>query len=143
MRVFLGGTCAGSKWRKDIEPMLVRAGLDFFNPIVDDWDEEAQKREIEERNNCDFVLYTITPKMEGVYSIAEVVDDSNKRPQKTILVILYEDDGKTFSEHQKKSLKSLANMVQNNDAQVFFDLDSAVLRMARVRDLFEKGESNE
>ena len=36
--------------------------------------------------------------MTGVYSIAEVVDDSNKRPGKTILVILRDDGDKKFTE---------------------------------------------
>ena len=36
------------------------------------WNEEAQKNEIFEREHDDYVLYTITPRMEGVYSIADV-----------------------------------------------------------------------
>lgn len=34
--------------------------------------------------------------MTGVYSIAEVVDDSNKRPEKTIFTILKEYDDTKF-----------------------------------------------
>lgn len=42
--------------------------------------------------------------MEGVYSIAEVVDDSNKRPEKTIFAYLLKDESKEFSKYQIKSL---------------------------------------
>ena len=38
-------------------------------------------------------MFVITPLMSGVYSIAEVVDASNKNPKKTILCVL-DDDGK-------------------------------------------------
>lgn len=87
-KVFLGGTCNESTWRNRIIVML---DIDYFDPVVDDWTVDCMKRELQERKLCDFCLYTITPKMTGVYSIAEVVDDSNKRPDKTILVILKDD----------------------------------------------------
>ena len=114
MKVFLGGTCNESKWRDDLIKLLK---IDYFNPVVKDWNSEAQAKELEERILCDYCLYVITNKMTGVYSIAEVVDDSNKRPSKTILCILDDYDGK-FDVHQFKSLK----MVERNDANVFYSL---------------------
>ena len=107
MKVFLGGTWANSTWRDKLIPML---DIDYFNPVVDDWDEEAQEEEIKQRENCDYCLYTITKEMEGVYSIAEVVDDSNKRPEKTIFCLL--SDG--FSKPQLKSLMQVGKMVKEN-----------------------------
>ena len=62
MKVFLGGTCNESTWRDRLIPMLE---MDFFNPVVDDWDEDAQGRERFEREHCDYCLYVITPKMTG------------------------------------------------------------------------------
>ena len=122
MKVFLGGTCNESTWRNRIISMLK---IDYFNPVVDDWTEDCMKREIEERKNCDLCLYTITPKMTGVYSIAEVVDDSNKRPKKTILVLLRDDDNLSFEAGQWKSLSSVARMVISNGGQVFDNLKAA------------------
>jgi len=122
MKVFLGGTCNESTWRNRIISMLK---IDYFNPVVDDWTEDCMKREIEERKNCDLCLYTITPKMTGMYSIAEVVDDSNKRPEKTILVLLFHDDNLSFEAGQWKSLSSVARMVINNGGQVFDNLKAA------------------
>jgi len=129
-KVFLGGTY-DSSWRNQVIQDLSHAGLDYFNPIVDDWDEEAKKREREARKSCDFCLYTITPKMTGVYSIAEVVDDSNKRPEKTVLVLLYKDEEAEFTVGQWKSLMAVGYMVGMNGAQVFMYIKDAVEWMAK------------
>jgi len=127
-RVFLGGTCNESTWREELIPMLK---IDYFNPVVDDWTEEDYKRELEERQNCDFCLYVITPKMTGVYSIAEVVDDSNKRPKKTVFCILEEDGDDSFTEGQQKSLDKVGEMVRSNGGTV-------LTLLQKVADYFNK-----
>ena len=81
MKVFLGGTCSGYKWRDDLIPKLK---CNYYNPIVKDWKEEDRLREVKERETSDYVLYTITNGLKGVYSIAQVVDDSNNRPEQTL-----------------------------------------------------------
>lgn len=68
-KVFLGGTCNESEWRNYLIKLLT---IDYFNPVVDDWTEECMAEERKQREICDYCLYTITPKMTGVYSIAEV-----------------------------------------------------------------------
>ncbi|HKJ63723.1 MAG TPA: nucleoside 2-deoxyribosyltransferase domain-containing protein [Hyphomicrobiales bacterium] len=118
MKVFLGGTCNGSTWRDALIPNL---RIDYFNPVVEDWTPECQDEEIRQRQECDFVLYTITKEMKGVYSIAEAIDDSNKRPEKTVLCLLL--DG--FDEAQAKSLKSVGRMANENGAHVCLSLTSA------------------
>lgn len=118
-KVFLGGTTNNSNWRDELIKSLK---IDYFNPVVKDWNEEAQKKEIKERKECDFVLYVITPKMEGVYSIAETIDDSNKRPEKTIFCYLLEDENKEFSKHQLKSLDMTGKMVEENGGKWFKSL---------------------
>ena len=128
VRVFLGGTCAETTWREELIEKLDSSKLSWFNPVVDDWTPECMKNEIKERNICDIVLYTITPRMKGVYSIAEVVDDSNKQPSKTILCILKEDvddDGNkiSFDKAQLKSMNQVARMVLSNGGRTFFSLD--------------------
>jgi len=126
-KVFLGGTCNGSSWRDEIITLLCERGIKWFDPVVENWTETNIAQEIQEREEiCNFVLYTITPKMTGVYSIAEVVDDSNKRPDKTILVLLRNDEGLCFSKEQWKSLNAVSNMVAHNGGAVFGDLKSAV-----------------
>ena len=115
-KIFLGGTCNNSQWREQLIPLLK---IDYFNPVVADWTPECQQREIDERQNCDYCLYVITPKMTDVYSIAEVVDDSNKRPDKTIFCILEKDGNDVFTKHQLKSLVQTSKMVNGNGGKTF------------------------
>jgi len=138
-KVFLGGTY-DSIWRDKMIIYLREEGCKWFNPVVPDWTEECMVREIKERETCDFVLYTITPKMTGVYSIAEVIDDSNKRPDKTILVILSCDEDLRFSEGQWKSLMAVAKMVDRNGGVVFNNLKFAAMYIGgkTVSDIFNK-----
>lgn len=125
-KVFLGGTCAESTWR---EKLIKQLNIDYFNPVVDDWNEEKQKEEVKQRETCDFCLYVITPRMKGVYSIAEVVDDSNKRPKKTVFCYLKDDgedeDGNKykFTKEQLKSLDQVGKMIKDNDANFFDNLN--------------------
>lgn len=119
-KVFLGGTCSDSKWREEIKPRL---RVDYFDPVCDgEWTQEAYLRELEERETSDFVMYVVTPKMGGVYSIAEVIDDSNKRPKKTLFCYLPTDDGDVFTKAELKSLKAVAKMVTKNGGRVFDNL---------------------
>lgn len=115
-KVFLGGTCNGSTWR---DALIKDLKINYFQPQQENWTSEMMQEEIKQREECDFCLYVITPKMEGFYSVAEVVDDSNKRPEKTIFSFLNEDGGETFSTHQKKSLEQTAKMVKENGAKFF------------------------
>ena len=129
-RVFLGGTCNGSEWRSHMIHHLDNAGLDYFNPVVADWNEEAQANELRERETCDYCLYVITPKKTGDYAVAEVVDDSNKRPEKTVLVLLREDDVAYFDDKQWKLLGAVAGLVKRNGGRVCHNLKNAAYRMS-------------
>ena len=123
MRIFLGGT-KESTWREELIPHLK---IDYFNPIVKDWTPKCMKEEIKQRQECGLCLYVITPKMTGVYSIAEAIDDSNKCPSKTIFVRVREDDGLKFTESQWKSLGSVANMVSRNGGASYDEITSLLL----------------
>jgi len=115
-KVFLGGTCAESTWRDELIPLLK---IDYFNPVVPDWTEECMKEERHQREICDYCLYVITREMQGVYSIAEVIDDSNKRPDRTVFVFLEEG----FTIGQIKSLDQVGNMVSRNGGKYFRSLE--------------------
>jgi len=116
-KVFLGGTCNGSQWRKGV---IENLKIHYYDPIQDHWTQEMMKEELKQREESDFCLYVLTPKMEGFFSVAEVIDDSNKRPGKTLFSFLNDDDGEKFSEVQIKSLKQVGEMVKRNGA-MFFD----------------------
>jgi len=119
MKVFLGGTCNGSTWREKLIPNLK---IDYFNPVVSDWNKEAQLNEIREKNKSDFLLFVITPLMTGCYAIAEVVDASNKKPKKTILCVL-DEDGIKWTKSQRDSLSAVEDLIQSNGAYVFNTLE--------------------
>ncbi len=118
-KVFLGGTCNESTWRDELIRML---NIDYFNPVVDDWTPECMVEEIRQRELCDYCLYVITPAMTGVYSIAEVVDDSNKQPEKTVFCVLESADGQSFTNGQMRSLNSVGEMVKRNGGRFFASL---------------------
>ena len=116
--VFLGGTTNNSNWRDRLEILLKERGITFFNPVVDDWNDDAYELELRHREESKFVLYVITPKMLGSYAIAEVVVDSNKRPNKTIFMILDKDDSKVFNERVRKALDKVSQMIKDNGSFV-------------------------
>lgn len=75
-KVFLGGTCNDSLWRKKVIEDLK---IDYFNPVVENWNEEAIKIEEDEKNNlCNIKLYIITPFQTGFYSFCEIIDSCYK-----------------------------------------------------------------
>lgn len=129
---FLGGTCNDSSWRDELIPMIDK-NVECFNPVVKDWTPAHQAAEIKARGECDFAIYVITPLMTGVYSIAEVVDDSNKRPDKTIFCVLRYDTSRdkntfgfpqpiAFNDAQLRSLNMVSQMVTKNGGRVVDNL---------------------
>jgi hypothetical protein len=120
--VFLGGTCAGSAWRDRLISMLT---INYFNPVVRDWTEECMAEERRQREECSYCLYFITPLMTGVYSIAEVIDDSNKHPEKTLFCYQEFEEGNNllqFSAAQLKSLHQVGRMVERNGGRYFTNM---------------------
>lgn len=119
-QVFLGGTCNNSEWRNEL---IKKLKIPYFNPVVKDWTPECQAEEIKQRDKSKFNLYVITPKMTGVYSIAEVVEDAIKKPDKTIFCLLDSDEKQEFNQHQLKSLMQVGKMVERNGAKFFTNLN--------------------
>jgi hypothetical protein len=113
-KVFLGGTCAGTTWRDELIPTLQ---IPYFNPVVKDWTPECQELEELEKNTSGIHLYVITSKMEGVYSIAEAIDSSHTEWVETVFQVMPEG----FTQHQMKSLKAVADMVQRNGGTAFIE----------------------
>lgn len=123
MKVFLGGTVNGSTWR---DYVIAKLSIDYFNPVVTDWNETALERELYERRHCHYCLYVITPKMEGFYALAEVTDDSFKRPDRTIYCFLKEDGGSEFTPAQRRALEVLGRRVEKNGAIWLKSLDEVI-----------------
>lgn len=123
MKVFLGGTCNGSNWRDEV---ISKLKIDYFNPVVETWNEESCEREMKEKENSDYFLFVLTPLMKYSFSIAEVVDYSNKCPKQTILCILDYDDGKVWNPNEKLRLLKIKDMVKSNGAVVLDSLDEVI-----------------
>lgn len=161
INVFMGGTTSGFDWRGVLENAFSDKAyenkLRLFNPLVDDWNEEAQANEIKERENADICLQVITPWIGGVYSIAEVTDDSNKKPTKTVFVVLdresimnglvelesrgwigpviYEGEIPDFSNSMKHSLEATKRLIDSNGARVIVSLPDLVEYIANQVDI--------
>lgn len=131
MKVFLGGTCANSKWRDNLIPMLK---INYFNPVVKNWTPECQRVELQQRETCDFVLYTLT-RTYSTYSIAEVVDDSHKRPEKTIVCVINEElNGKpVLSKRDLKGLDAVARLVERNGGKYFNSLEQTAAYLNKFK----------
>ncbi len=123
LKVFLGGTCASSTWREELLKMLDPERVEAFNPVVPDWTPECQAVEDYHRATDDICLYVITPEGEGFYSFVEVTDDSNKRPESTVLCLLTEANGKEFDKHNLKCAIKTAKLVANNGVVVTDSLE--------------------
>ena len=75
-RWFLGGTCSGEDWRKELIPYLEKRNIDYFNPLIKGrpWEQSDEENENKEKNEkCNVHLFLLTPNI-GLYSIAEVVN---------------------------------------------------------------------
>ena len=132
-KVFLGGTCNGSKWRDNLIELLDKK-VQYFNPVVENWTEECRLKEIEEREKASVLLYVISPLMTGVYSVAEAASDSVKYPEKTIFCVLDRDtdsEGKVvnFTESQWKSLEATKELIKTNGATVASSLVNVAMRL--------------
>ena len=141
MKIFLGGTCANTKWRDELIPYLIKLHINYFNPVVKDWTPECQAIEEDEKNNkCDCHLYVITKEMKGTYSIAEIINSAwqsiiyGTTVNKVIFVIL--DEG-TWEKHELKSFEATINMVKNiapNNSLTGF-----IKNMGELSELISKG----
>ena len=139
MKVFLGGTCAESKWREKLIPLLK---CDYFNPVVDDWTPECQKIEEEQKKICDYHLYVITPKMQGVYSIAEAVNDAHlpKSRATCIFCVTREDDDREWTKGEKKSLDATSELIAKHGGLVFYSLEEIADCLNKTYEEFIKTE---
>ena len=134
VKVFLGGTCAKSTWREELMEKLDTNKIESFNPVVPNWTPECQAIEDFHRETDDICLYVITPEGEGFYSFIEVTDDSNKRPEQTVLCVLESANGTRFEGHTKKCVLKTMKLVANNGVIVFDNLED----LAKYLNNYEK-----
>jgi len=90
--------------------------VEYFNPVVEDWTPECQAEEIRQKNEeCDIHLYVITPKIKGVFSIAEAVESAMTENKKCVFCILGVDGDGEFDKAQIKSLEATGCLIQRHN----------------------------
>jgi hypothetical protein len=61
--------------------------------------------------------------MTGIYSIAELVDSSNKKPANTIACFLKSDEETVFDDGQWRSIIATVILLRQNGTKCFFSLE--------------------
>ena len=134
-KVFLGGTCNESTWRNELIPLLEEKGIEYFNPVVDDWTPECQEEEYRQKEICDVHLYLITKKMKGVFSIAEAVASCQFK-DKEVLFAFADFDGE-FDTAEKKSLEAVGHLIARLGGVYMPDLEDIRDLAARISTIAE------
>lgn len=107
---FLGGTTNDTDWRGRLIKLLTTP---FFNPVVEDWTDACIKEEESAKEKAAALLYVITPKQYGHYSLVELaVSACMARTKKVVIVFLATDDGEVFDEAQKKSNAAIRSLLE-------------------------------
>ena len=71
-RVFLGGSCNPTTWRRDIAiPILKRNKITYFNPQVDEWYPELEEIEANAKKKADILLFVIDDQTRAIASMVE------------------------------------------------------------------------
>ena len=73
-----------------------------------------------------FLLHVITPKIDHFESISELIDNSNKNPEKTLFCFLLKDGEQEFTLHQQDSMIAIGKMVTKNGGRWFQSLDDSI-----------------
>ena len=108
-KVFLGVTCNESTWRNELIPLLEEKGIEYYNPVVENWTPECQEEECRQKEICDIHLFLITKKMKGVFSIAEAVASCQCKSKETLFGFV-DFDGE-FDTAEKKSLDAVGHLI--------------------------------
>lgn len=129
MKINLGGVCKGKDWRTEFVKNITRQDIQFYNPLKKEWKwTENEKQEKSERiKACDYLVYFISPEIEGFSSIASAVDYSNKYPKKLLFCAVERYNDKCFTPHQWESMKVVRDIVRDNGGLIFGDLDEMAM----------------
>ena len=134
MKVFLGGTVDGYDW---IETVIdrIKCSMQYFNPIVEDYDEKAKEREDKEKEKCDVLLFVITNDIAGVYSIAEATEYAVRRGHRVVFCNLYTRDQTDAEIRMKGSIDHTAELLSKYTRYVCRDLDQAIRYLHELKDI--------
>lgn len=119
--IFLGGT-VDDPWREEFIQCWKKLlkedrykglkNIELFNPIVDNWDAEAQKKEEEVKSTALMNLFVITPNMKGFFSIAECTESSHRTDHMTVFAMY--DKHKKFTSRDTHSFDATGDLIKKN-----------------------------
>lgn len=139
VRIFLGGTVGGNSWRADFTRALVDLGYaphTIFNPVVADWNADAQAREEHAKATAGFVLFYVADPMQAgnslsAYSMVEATMALYDRSGSAVVVF----DPSGMSGHALKAMRQAFAVLKSRfpAAALFADpTDALVWFAARV-----------
>jgi len=130
--VFLGGTAANNNWRESFVEECVERGVQrecLFNPVVKDWNEEAQRREEKAKAEAShLVFYIADPRQDGnplsAYSMVEATMALYDKQERTVVVF----DTEGMSGHPLKAVKQTLNVLRGRfpEANIFSTREDAL-----------------
>lgn len=142
MKVFLGGTVDGKDWRRYVMEELDKRGIDYFNPVVEDYTEEAQKIEDMEKENADAWLFVITNDMAGVFSISEAAEYAVRKGQRVVFCNMYTRKETDAEIRMGGSLAHVERQLGKYTGNICHDLDMAVVGLELVQMDIEDDEAD-
>jgi len=72
MTIGLFGSCGNSRWRDQFITIYEKMGINYFNPVKDDWQPEDAQNEAEHLANDEVILFPVTDESLGLGSLGEV-----------------------------------------------------------------------
>lgn len=146
--VFLGGTCGKNDWRLDFIKQLVTLGVNkdcLFNPVVDDWNDEAQQNEERVKREADYLFFYIGDSYTGeglsAYSMVEATMALYESEYETLATTVIVFDISGFTGAPLKSLNQTAKVLRTRfpDSPIFDTIQEAidwfVERLVNVEDV--------
>ena len=97
-RIFLGGMCGKTTWRRGLIPELEKHGLEYYNPQVDEWHEGIIAIEKEEKEKCDVLLFVIGRDTRGTASCAEAAYYIGRGRNVALVIEVYPETPETLDE---------------------------------------------
>lgn len=120
--IFLGGTSGRNDWRHSLIARLVERGMareSFFDPVVEDWNEAARRREEHAKASADLLVFFLgDPKEPGIpvsaFGLVEAALAVCNDPQRTLIVF----DVENVESHARKVLQQSEQLFRRQDPSV-------------------------
>mmetsp|Transcript_16315 Transcript_16315/g.26480 ORF Transcript_16315/g.26480 Transcript_16315/m.26480 type:complete len:622 (-) Transcript_16315:169-2034(-) len=107
-KVFLGGSCNPTTWRKDIAiPKLKQCHIPYYNPQVDEWTPDLVEIEAKEKETAGILFFVIDNKTNAVASMLEVVELATAGRQLVAVIQLIDENSQKAKELEPAVRKDL------------------------------------